>query len=296
MNRREMLALGGAALLSPFPRGWAAEPGARKRRLLVFTKSAGFIHPVISWKKGKPSHVERVLGKLGAKHGFEITATKDGTVFTPDNLRQYDAFFFYTSGDLTKPGEDKHPPMTQAGKQALLDAVKGGKGFIGSHAASDSFHTPGERLANQDKPDPYLQMLGGEFIRHGPQQKALIRVADPKFPGAAKLGKEFILHEEWYALKNFAPNLHVILLQMCRDMKGKDYQRPPYPDTWARPHGKGRVFYTAMGHREDVWTNPLFQSILLGGIAWTTGNVKADVKPNLREVAPKAHVLPPKPA
>jgi hypothetical protein len=60
-------------------------------------------------------------------------------------------------------------------------------------------------------------------------------------------------------------------------------------------HGKGRVFYTSMGHREDVWTNPIFQSILLGGVSWAMGNVEADVTPNLELVTPEHSKLPPKP-
>ena len=63
--------------------------------------------------------------------------------------------------------------------------------------------------------------------------------------------------------------------------------------TWARRHGKGRVFYTAMGHREDVWTNPLFQSILLGGLGWVFGDREAEVPPNIREATPEADVMPP---
>jgi hypothetical protein len=72
-------------------------------------------------------------------------------------------------------------------------------------------------------------------------------------------------------------------------MKGAMYQRPSFPATWARMHGKGRVFYTSMGHREDVWTNPIFQQIVLGGIAWALGNVEADVTPNIATVTPKAN-------
>jgi type 1 glutamine amidotransferase len=73
------------------------------------------------------------------------------------------------------------------------------------------------------------------------------------------------------------------------------YDRPNYPSTWARRYGKGRVFYTSMGHREDVWTNPVFQSVLMGGINWAVGNVEADVTPNLEKAAPEANVLPPAP-
>jgi hypothetical protein len=70
------------------------------------------------------------------------------------------------------------------------------------------------------------------------------------------------------------------------------YDRPPYPATWAHPYGKGRAFYTSMGHREDVWTNPVFQQVLLGGLNWAVGNVQADVTPNLKTATPQASVLP----
>ena len=78
-------------------------------------------------------------------------------------------------------------------------------------------------------------------------------------------------------------------------MSGTMYQRPAYPATWARMYGQGRVFYTSMGHREDVWTNPMFQDILFGGIAWAVHNVDADVTPNIEQVAPGAWKLPPIP-
>jgi type 1 glutamine amidotransferase len=72
-------------------------------------------------------------------------------------------------------------------------------------------------------------------------------------------------------------------------MEGPLDQRPPFPATWARMQGKGRVFYTSLGHREDVWTNDIFQKIVLGGLAWALGNVQADVTPNFRQVTPKAN-------
>lgn len=167
----------------------------------------------------------------------------------------------------------------------------GGKGFVGSHCGSDTFHTPGKPFETQDQKDPYIAMLGGEFIRHGEQQKARMTVVDPKFPGMPQ-DRSFEMHEEWYSLKNFAPDLHVLLVNETTGMKGKDYERPRFPATWARLHGKGRVFYTSMGHREDVWTNPVFQSILMGGIKWAAGQVEADVTANISQVTPGANVLP----
>jgi type 1 glutamine amidotransferase len=184
--------------------------------------------------------------------------------------------------------------MPVEGKRAFLKAIADGKGFVGSHCASDTFHR-GNKFVNQplDQVDPYIAMLGGEFIIHGAQQKARMRVIDPSFPGAKGL-KDFVLHEEWYALKNFAPDLHVILVQDTEGMKGPMYQRPGFPATWARKYHKGRVFYTSMGHREDVWQNKMFQDLLLGGLAWAVGNVNADITPNLHQVAPEASQLPKK--
>jgi uncharacterized protein len=137
-------------------------------------------------------------------------------------------------------------------------------------------------------------MLGGEFIVHGAQQATTMTVADPKFPGAASLAPHFSKHEEWYSLKNFADDLHVILVNETEAMHDKCYERPPYPATWIRKHGKGRVFYTSMGHREDVWTSPQFQSLVVGGINWAVGDMDADTTPNIGKVTPEANVMPPK--
>ena len=117
-------------------------------------------------------------------------------------------------------------------------------------------------------------------------------VVDPKFPGAGSLGHGFKMNEEWYSLKNFADDLHVLLVNETKGMHDKCYDRPPYPASWIRNYGKGRVFYTSMGHREDVWTNPIFQSILVGGIEWASGKVEADVAANISQVTPGANVLP----
>ena len=207
--------------------------------------------------------------------------------------------FFYTSGDLCAEGTDKQPAMTASGKQALFDYVRAGKGFVGTHSATDTFHTANEykkgpdRYVNHGKDaDPYCCFIGGEFIIHGAQQVATNRVIDPKFPGFEKTGDSFAFLEEWYSLKDFAPNDHCLTVIDAPHMKGSMYERPPYPNTWARKEGKGRVWYTAMGHREDVWTNPTFQQILVGSIKWALGEVEADVAPNLQTAAPGAYTNP----
>lgn len=322
LNRRELLRTAGAAFvgfgMAGLPAIRAAAAPSEKKKLLVFTRSAGFEHaPVkrdaelayvrqidgqvqIVKKTGEKlkdaglSFCEKILTDLGPKHGFEVTATKDGTLFTAENLARYDAFFFYTTGDLTGSAADGSPPMSPEGKKAFLEAIRGGKGFVGVHSATDTFHSPGNVLDPRPPAqlDPYIAMIGAEFIRHGAQQPSHMTVADAHFPGVAEAASGFDLREEWYALRSFQPDLHVILVQETRGMTGPDYQRPPYPATWARMHGQGRVFYTSMGHRGDVWTNPLFQDVMLGGLAWALRQADADVTPNISSVTPKANEIP----
>ncbi|MDH7571827.1 MAG: ThuA domain-containing protein, partial [Armatimonadota bacterium] len=226
---------------------------------------------------------------LGPPNGLEVTCTKDGRVFTPENIAQYDLFVFYTTGDLTQPGTDKQPPMAPEMKEALLSAIHEGKPFVGIHTATDTFH-------NSREVDPYIAMVGGEFYSHGRQQVARMRVASPRFPGCEGLGEGFDLNDEWYTFKNLANDLHVVLVQETQGMDGWQYSRPAFPATWARMHGKGRVFYTSMGHREDVWTNPVFQKVLLGGIDWALGRRDADVTPTVEQVTPGYRELPKAPA
>jgi type 1 glutamine amidotransferase len=299
MNRRELLrALGATAIgmgLKGFPFARPIEAAAQPKKILMFTKSSGYEHAMIKRTDGKLGPAEQIVTDLGKQHAFEVTATKDGRVFSSADLPQYDAFFFYTTGDLTTEGTDKNPPMTPEGKQRFLDLIHEGKGFIGTHSAADTFDTTGDRFDpnSQSSLDPYLAMLGAEFLAHDAQQSAHLTVVDKNFPGTAPLGDGLDLVEEWYPFRSFQPDLHVITIVDTHGMQGPHYQRPPYPNTWARMHGRGRVFYTALGHRDDVWASPVFQSLLLGGISWSLQDVDAGVAPNIAQVAPDANQIPP---
>jgi uncharacterized protein len=260
---------------------------ATPKRILFFTKSQRSEHSVIKRMGNQPSFAEQILTGLAAKNNWAIETTKDGRIFTAENLAKYDALLFCSNGTLTEPGIDSSPPMTEEGKAALLDAVRNGKPFIAVHTALTTFNRmPG-------KIDPYLEMLGGEGISHNAQQKARNQCVDPKFPGFEDLSSGVELFEEWYSIKNFAKDLHVILVQETKGMSGNLYVRRPYPSTWARMYGKGRVFVTAMGHREDVWMNWIFQKILVGGISWGLGQIDADITPNIETVTPHYADLPP---
>jgi len=282
------VALGG--MLLPACAVFAAEaaPAAGKShyRVLFFSRSVLFEHPVIRREGGRLSLAEKVLVDLGKRHGFDVECTKEGSVFSGD-LGKYAAIISYSCGspaDLAKPGGfDRSSPLTPEGRQRLLKAVAAGKGFVAVH--------PGIWMLPE--------IIGGDFLGHGTQQVATMRVASPKFPGLGSAGDWFSFNEEWFSLYRFAKDIHVILVQDCRGMKIENpldkqcYDRPPFPATWCRMHGQGRVFFTSMGHREDVWTNPVFQEVLMGGLRWAVRDVDAAIPANLDQVAPEAEKTKP---
>lgn len=297
------LILGGLALsavclgLLCSPVSQPASAAGAKKRLLFFHRSAGFEHSVVKVKDGKPCHVEAVMRPLVEAAGYELISTKDGSLFTADMIAKTDVFVFYTTGDLSDPkaGNDGSKPIPPDAKLGFIQAIEEGKGFVGFHCASDTYHSAGaHNWDNQpvDQRDPYIKMLGGEFISHGKQQSTRMACTGNSFPGFDKIGGGFDMHEEWYSLKNIADDLHVLLITETKGMEGAQYARPNFPGTWARKHGKGRVFYTSMGHREDVWTNPLFQSVMMGGLSWAAGLTQFDPVVNVSKVTPECNTNP----
>jgi len=277
---------------------------APQKSVLVFTKSSGFEHNVVKQIDGKPSIMDNAITELGKKDGYSVVCSKDGRIFDSAEFDGFGAMVFFTTGDLLEPGTDKQPPMTAAGKQKLLDSIHGGKGFVGIHAASDTFHTRpdtkdlGSRyVAYGEKSDPYLRMLGGEFIIHGSTprlQTCKVILNDPKFPGLEGVSSPVEFMEEWYSLKDFMTDIHVIATLDTDGMKGNCYQRRPYPVTWARMHGKGRVFYTAMGDRPENWQIPFFLNVVGGGIRFALGDASATLTQNIATVAPGYGEIPPR--
>ena len=179
---------------------------APQKSLLVFTKSSGWEHDVVKRVDGKLSIVETAVTEMGKKNNFDVQCSKDGRIFDSAEFAGFGAMLFFTTGDLTEIGTDKNPPMTAAGKQKFLDAIHDGKGFVGVHAASDTFHTKPDTadlssryVAYGEKSDPYLRMLGGEFITHvsDPRlQTSKLILNDPKFPGLENVSSPVEFTEE----------------------------------------------------------------------------------------------------
>jgi hypothetical protein len=256
-------------------RDWRVEPGAK--RVLVFTKSSGYEHPLVYRDTAWPSPLEAELLDFGREHRINFVFSKDGTIFTPENLAGYDAFLFYTSGDpAVQPRDglgDSYPLMTEAGKQALLAEIRAGKGFLGFHSTIGGSHeTPDARKAS---PDLLSEMLGAGHAFTGPEERVNLTFVDKSFPGLEDVPAGFTPLDEWHPGRDLLGDLHVLLA------RGGGEQFSPI--AWARREGKGRVYYNSLGHELATWKNPVFQKMLLGAIQWATGQAEADLSPNVEK-------------
>src|SRR5690348_10655700 len=128
LNRRQMLVRASLTTLGfgLLPTALNAAATGKKRKVLFFSKSSGFEHSVIQRKNGELSFAEKLLQQWGPDENIEFTFSKDGSLFNPKYLAQFDAYYFHTTGNLTEAGTDKNPPMTVEGKQAFLDAIHHG--------------------------------------------------------------------------------------------------------------------------------------------------------------------------
>lgn len=260
-----------------------AQQPARKK--LLFLTHAGL------YKHTSLGPAEKAVIELGKAGGFEVTTVEgykqeaeklDFSFFTPEYLAGFDGLMLMTNGNL---------PMTDAQKKALLDFVRSGKGFIGAHCASLTFYNYPE----------FGEMLGGYYRRSVLQNRiGVLKVEDPNHPATKMLGGSWPLVDEFYhfgtapwdaarpkdnidvLFGNHIPmgfsrdRVHVLLsLDTAKtNMEGMPdvVKGGDYPQAWTRDYGKGRSFYTSLGHRDDIWSNdPVFRAHILGGIRWSLG-------------------------
>jgi type 1 glutamine amidotransferase len=182
------------------------------------------------------------------------------------NLDQIDAIFFIGLREIDLDAQQK--------KDLMAFIKEDGKGFVAAHAADTAF---------MDWPE-FGDMLGGWFDQHpwGYIQAPVI-VEDPNFPAVKHLRPVFNLTDEYYQTKNFSrEKSHVVLrldtskLPMNQNVHRTDGD---FPLAWAKMHGKGRVFYCALGHDVQSWDNPDVYRIYFEAIKWALGLTNADITP-----------------
>ena len=236
----------------PRPQATQAATKEGPERLLFLTHSAGFEHGVVKRRpNGRLSIAEERLIEA-AGDDYEITATQDCSVITPENLAKYDALLFYTTGEL---------PLSEANLEGLIDWVAQGGAFVGIHCATDTLYEYA----------PYMDMIGGAFDGHPWHEDVKLVIEDRTHPSTEHLGETWQVWDEIYQFKWFRRfPLHGLMHlsgEMADLSKGKRADRD-HVNAWCKPFGEGRVFYTALGHRAEMWARKDFQQHLLGGIRW----------------------------
>ncbi len=207
---------------------------------------------------GELSVAERHFAEL-SRGVFDVTITQDGTAVSADALRRYHAVVFFTA--INPPGVDK---------EALIAWVKAGGAFVGIHSTANTY---------QGFP-AFGEMLGANYDRRpwrtaqSPQTKVTIKVDDRSHPATRHLPASFAFADDIYQFKNFDRSKVQLLLSL--DPTSLELHAPKMnkadttlPVAWAKSHGDGRVFYTALGDWETTWSDPRYRTHLIEGIRWT---------------------------
>lgn len=216
----------------------------KKKAILVFSKTAGFRHTSI--KAGKEA-----LLKLGKENNFQVDTTEDATWFNSKTLSQYAAVVFLnTTGDVLNNEQ-----------QAVFEKyIQSGKGFVGIHAATDTEY---------DWPW-FCKLVGANFSNHPKPQKAVLHVTDATHLSTKHLPQTWERFDEWYNFKNRNKDVKVLLTIDENSYEGGK-EGAYHPMSWYQVFDGGRVFYTALGHTEESYSEDNFIKHVLGGIRYAMG-------------------------
>ena len=246
----------------------SAQSQPHRKQLLAIGEEKGYRHEAVS-------HALATIERLGHDSGLWDTTirtdteplTKKKLEFNAKNLNDFDAVLFYTGGDLEMDAQQK--------ADFLSFIHDDGKGFVGVHSATITFTSWPE----------YGEMIGGYFDQHPwGTFDAPILVEDPTFPGMQQWPHSFVLRDEIYQMKDYSRDKVRVLMRLDPsklDLKNKNVHRTDgdFAVTWAKTYGKGRVFYSTLGHVPENWDNPAFQKMYTEAIKWALGLIDADATP-----------------
>ena len=256
----------------------AQQAPSTKKQLLVIGEQKGYRHDAVS-------HAMATIERMGQQTGvWETTIRTDAEAltrkkleFNAKNLNDFDAVLFFTAGDLEMDAQQKSD---------LLSFVHDdGKGFIGVHSAAITFTGWPE----------YGAMLGGYFDEHPwGTFEAPIVVEDPAFPGMQAWPHSFVLRDEIYQIRNYSREQVRVLMRLDADkidLKNPRVHRQDrdFAVTWVKQYGRGRVYYTGLGHLKENWDNPQIQQMFTEAIKWATGLIDADATPRPLPKQPDSH-------
>jgi type 1 glutamine amidotransferase len=249
------------AASSASPRSRALTQALAPLNVLVVTATAGFRHDSI------PTAI-RVVTQIGQQDGAWTTTVLgevgDLTSFGPALLSRHQVLcFLNTSGEL---------PLEAPQRAALLDFVKSGGGFVGTHSATDTLYGWLQ----------YGDLIGGYFREHPWSQRVTLRIEDETHPATAPdvLPRSWEIEDEIYVFRSSVrarPNVRVLASLDTASVDTSGVATPDgavagdFPLIWCAQYGAGRVFYNALGHPDAVWEDLRFGAHLRAAILWTAG-------------------------
>ena len=246
----------------------AGTQAAPPKKLLAIGEEKGYRHDAVT-------HALATIERLGRESGLWDTyirtdteaLTKKKLEYNAKNLNDFDAVVFFTGGNLE---------MDESQKADFLAFVHDdGKGFVGIHSAAITFtNWPA-----------FGEMIGGVFDEHPWLAfEAPVIVEDARFPGMAQWPAAFTIRDEIYQMKGFSRENCRVLMRL--DASKLDLANPKvhridrdFAVTWAKMYGKGRVYYSTLGHVTENWDKPEFEKMYVEAIRWALGLVDADVTP-----------------
>jgi type 1 glutamine amidotransferase len=245
-----------------FSRGTAQTKPSGMKHILVISETKGFEHDSIPdamaniWKMGHDTK----LWETTLRTDTELITKKEIKDRNVKNLSYFDALVFAsTTGELD---------MDDSEKQDMMSFIKNdGKGFVGVHAALDTYY----------KWPEYGEMIGGWFDEHPwTTFNAPIIVEDPTFPAVRHFPSAFVKRDEIYQAKSWSRDKVNVLLSL--DSTKLDYNNPrvhrqdhDFAVAWSKMYGKGRVFYSTLGHTKEAWDDPDIQKMYFEAIKWSLG-------------------------
>jgi type 1 glutamine amidotransferase len=235
-----------AAAAASTPASACTLPSARAgSRVLVFSLTKGFRHASI------PDGVAAVKA-LGTKHGFEVEATEDPAMFTDQSLGRFSAVvFMMTTGDV----------LDSAQQAAFERYIRGGRGFVGVHSASDTEY---------DWPW-FGQLVGAYFMSHPRVQEARLDVRDRTHLSTRCLPAAWTRRDEWYDFRAAPPAEAKVLITIDEKSYSGGKMGDFHPMVWQREFDGGRTIYSEMGHTHESWKEQAYLDHLAGAILWATG-------------------------
>jgi type 1 glutamine amidotransferase len=225
-----------------------AGAGPALDNVLVFSRTVGHRHDAIG------PGIE-ALRRLGTADGFAVTATEDPAQFNDARLASFDVVVFLsTTMDV----------LDDTQQDAFQRYIRGGGGWVGVHAAADTEYGWGW----------YGQLIGGNawFKSHPPIQTATLNVEAPRHASTKHLPATFQLLDEWYNFRVNPRSVVTVILTLDETSYSPEVDAMgDHPIAWFHEFDGGRAWYTALGHRQELYQDPLFTQHLLGGIRWAAG-------------------------